>query len=416
MEKQRITFRYKSGRRFLISFILFFQIFLLSAQSLSLRQIKELRIKPEENQSLYTKSDIKFTVTIPHIRPSQIQVISTEQQSDMSFRTMRKSENYDVAGTTLELWYLFEKKGTYNPAPISVLIQNKSREIAFDPLTVTDDPAKMSPRIVIEFENGKRVYSDGGDEGFLTSPLMDVPVGKKINFTVNLQYATQLVKFNWDIPQDSIFTQSEEYEFTEVKYRERIYTHDLIPVASFEWTGLKEGIEPIPKFRMSATGYNGYRNELILPVININFIDQEKIESTESESDIFSEAFFYEKKASDLSGSTKLSEADCKKLADLYSKERTSFFKYFEAKRERIVFEDSCGLPSEHSKVFPAVFLYLSIIAILLCLSGFIFSKVKKYKIRVLIFLILLITAFIAFVYSYIRRCEQYGICKDCRI
>lgn len=416
MEKQRISIRRKPCRRFLISLLLLFTSIQLFSQTLTLDQVRQLRIRPEENQNLYTKADIKFTVTIPVVRPSQIQVLSTDQKNDINFRTMRKAENYDDKGTILELWYSFDKKGEYNLSPISVVIQGRNRSIAFEKISVTEDPARMNPRIVLVFDNGTKVFSDGGDEGTFPSPLMTVPEGKKVRFTVNLQYATQLVKFNWDIPQNSIFTQTEEYEFTEVKYRERVYSHDLIPVAAFEWTGLKAGTEQLPKFRMTATGYNGTRNELIFPNLNVVFTADTKEEETVAEADIFSEAFQAEPVQQESLAVSELSSSDCERLAALYSKERNAFFTYFSTKNERMTFEESCGLSAEHTQMFSSILIYISILLILLCIPGIIISKIKKHKVRLLIFISVLIFAAAVLSYSCIKRGENYAICKGCKI
>ena len=159
MEKQRNKRLIKSGRRFLIILFALFYPILINAQSLSLDQIKALRISAEEGQNLYTKTDLKFTVTIPNVHSAQVQILSTEQQPDINFRTIRKSESYDENGTTIEIWYNFDKKGTYKLTPLSVMIQNRKRSISFDPITVTDDPATMLPRIVIVFEDGTTAYS-----------------------------------------------------------------------------------------------------------------------------------------------------------------------------------------------------------------------------------------------------------------
>ena len=418
MEEQRITFRRESCRRLLVSlFILLISIPLFS-QTLSLEKVRQLRIVPEENQNLYTKTDIKFVVTIPIIRPSQVQVISADQKGDVSFRTMRKRELYDDvdSGTVLEIWYSFDKKGDYKLEPLSVMIQNRRRSITFEKISVTDDPAKMLPRIVLVFENGPTVYSDGNDEEALPNPLMNIPVGKKISFTVNLQYATQLVKFSWDIPQNSIFTQTNEYEFTEVKYRERVYSHDLIPVAAFEWTGLKEGLVSLPKFHVGATGYNGYRSELIMPDLELNFTAVSDTCSNNSEADIFSDAFFSEEESAAAYDESEFTIEDCERLAELYSKERNSFFTYFAAKRHRISFEESCGFIPEDSKIPTSFPLYASFLVIILCILGIIFSKIKKHKIRLLVFITVLVFAVATFAYTHIKRCEKFGICKGCTI
>ena len=148
MEKQRIKRLSKSGRRFLIILLTLLYTVSASAQTLTYEQINALRIVPEEGQKLYTKTDIKFVVKLPNVSSSQVQIISADQQSDITFRTIRKSENYNDNGTTIEIWYNFGKKGTYKLTPISVMIQNRRRTIHFEQITVTEDPATMLPRMV----------------------------------------------------------------------------------------------------------------------------------------------------------------------------------------------------------------------------------------------------------------------------
>ena len=151
MEKQRIKRLIKSGRRFLIALLVVFYPVTLVAQSITFEQINALRITPVDGQKLYTKTDLKFSVTLTNVRSSQVQIISADQQSDISFRTIRKAENYDKNGTTIEIWYNFENKGPSKLKPISVMIQNRKRNIAFEPVTVADDPATMLPRLVLVF-------------------------------------------------------------------------------------------------------------------------------------------------------------------------------------------------------------------------------------------------------------------------
>ena len=111
MEKRRIKAIIKSCRRFLISLSLIFISGFAFSQNLSLETIRQLRITPEEGQNLYTKSDIKFSVTIPGISPSQVQVLTTSQKQNINFRSIRKSEDYEQKGTKIDIWYNFDKKG-----------------------------------------------------------------------------------------------------------------------------------------------------------------------------------------------------------------------------------------------------------------------------------------------------------------
>ena len=413
MEKQRIKTAFRSCRRFLVSLLLLYTAGLSFSQNLTLKQIKKLRLIPEEGQNLYTKTDIKFTVTIPAVSPSQVQVLAGNQQRDITFRTMRKSESYEEKGTTIEIWYNFSNKGTYTPSPLPLMIQNIRRSIEFEPVTVTDDPATMNPRIVLVFDDGTKIYSDDQD---IPSPLLSIKTGQKLCFTVNIQYATQLVQFNWDIPKDSIFTCVKQYEFTEVRHRERVYSHTLIPVASFEWTGLVAETIKVPAFRLNAAGYNGYRSELLLPDIYIEFTETEDNTADSDDYDIFSDAFFQETTEEEQLLISTITDEDCLRLAGYYSREHNEFLLYPKARIDRINFEESCGIVISENPIFPTVFLYISILVILSSIICLIIALHKKHKVRTLSFVVLLILGLAILVYCAVRRNEHYGICRGCKI
>ena len=393
MEKQRIKRLFKSGRRFLITLLLLYQsgaapVF---SQKISSDKIQQLRIVPEEGQKLYTRTDIKFTVIIPDVHSSQVQILSTEQNQDINFRTMRKSENTETKGTSLEIWYNFDKKGIYILRPISLMIQNHLFSIGFNEITITEDPSRMFPRIVIVFEDGTEIYSDEGDYQI---PLLKKQTGSKLHFTVNLQYAAQLIQFSWEIPQDSIFTCVKEYEFTEIRYRERIYSHDLIPVADFEWTGLVSGRQKFPVFKLNATGYNGYRNELFLPELEIEFTEGRTLEAEEADTDIFSAAFSRNALENESLNNKKITNEECRTLAALYTKEHKSFLTYSKARKKRIDFESEFSLLNSSNPVFPSVPFYLALIAVSAAIVLLITAHHKKQKMQKLIFTAILLLVF----------------------
>ena len=413
MEKQRNQRFIKSGRRFLIILAALFCSAASFAQNITLEQIRQLRFIPDEGQNLYTKTDLKFTVTIPNVRASQVQVLAATQEHDITFRTIRKSEDYKQNGTTIEVWYNFAKEGSYTPSPLPMMIQNRRRSISFEPVTVTVDPSTMNPRIVLVFENDIKIYSD---DLLGNSPVLKIPTGKKIKLTVNLQYATQLTQFNWDLPKDSIFTCIDEYEFTENRYRERVYSHTLIPVASFEWTGLIPGLQKIPTFRLNAIGYNGARIELKMPGFLIEFTESTDSEESANEEDIFSAAFFQEEEQADSFGSTLLTKEECQTLADYYTKEHNEFLLYPKARRNRINYEESCGLIVSPNPIFPSVLFYIAIIIILASIVFMIIAIRNKHKIRTLAFIILLVIGIAILIYCAVRKNERYGICTGCKI
>ncbi|WP_022931632.1 SH3 domain-containing protein [Treponema bryantii] len=413
MEKQRNQRLIKSVRRFLITLFILFCTTAAFAQTLTLEQIRQLRFVPEEGQNLFSKTDLKFTVTIPNVRASQVQVLAATQEQDITFRTIRKTEDYKQNGTTIEVWYNFAKEGHYTPSPLPVMIQNRRRTISFEPVTVTPDPSTMNPRIVVEFEDGTKIYSD---DLYNTNPVLQIPTGKKIRLTVNLQYATQLTQFSWDLPKNSIFTCIDEYEFTEARIRERVYSHTLIPVASFEWTGLIAGTQKIPTFRLFAVGYKGSRIELRMPGFLIEFTESDESLESENEDDIFSAAFFQEEDEKKNPEVTPLTKAECQTLADYYTREHNEFLLYPKARQNRINYEESCGLVVSHNPIFPSVLLYIAIIIIITSIVFMIIAIKNKHKIRTLMFIVLLVIGIAVMIYCAARKNERYGICKGCKI
>ena len=412
MEKQRNKRLSKSGRRFLITLFILFCTTAAFAQTLTLEQIRQLRFVPEEGQNLFSKTDLKVTVTIPNVRASQVQVLAATQEQDITFRTIRKTEDYKQNGTTIEVWYKFAKEGHYTPSPLPVMIQNRRRSISFEPVTVTPDPSTMNPRIVVEFEDGTKIYSD---DLYNTNPVLQIPTGKKIRLTVNLQYATQLTQFSWDLPKNSIFTCIDEYEFTEARIRERVYSHTLIPVASFEWTGLIAGTQKIPTFRLFAVGYKGSRIELRMPGFLIEFTESDESLESENEDDIFSAAFFQEEDEKKNPEVTPLTKAECQTLADYYTREHNEFLLYPKARQNRINYEESCGLVVSHNPIFPSVLLYIAIIIIITSIVFMIIAIKNKHKIRTLMFIVLLVIGLAVMIYCAARKNERYGICTGCK-
>jgi len=414
MEKQRFEPKSKSCRRLLTILLisLFFtnQIF---AQFLSASEINSLRIKPSEGQSLYTKTDLKFEVVIPKVKASQIQFLSNSQRSDITFRTMRKTEDYENGGTLIEIWYNFEKKGTYTLNPIQLSIQGRRRNIRFEQITVTDDPAKQTPRIVIKFNNGTTVYSDNGT---YNAPLFSAQAGKKIPLTVYLQYATQMMNFNWDIPKDAIFSQTKSYEIMEVKYREKNITHDLIPVASFEWTSLAKGNQILPRMKITATAYNGTRYELIMPELSATFTAASTQNSSSKDDKMFDSAFSQTALEAEIKDSILITKELCQDLADMYSKERNSLFYTREMKKTRRQFELEKNLPVNYERDYSVRLIFGALLLLVGGIILLILAIHEKKSFRIMIAAVVLTFALVSLVYGIFKRLETQAICTGCTI
>ena len=383
---------------------------------ISTAELRSLEFSPIQNQNFFINTDIQFEVTIPKISPTEVQVIhdNNKKQENVTFKSMKKFENYEEGGTKIQIWYSFDSEGTYNLPPLKISVQGRESYIKFPAVKLEEDPAKMMPRIVIIFSNGVKIKSD---DILKDEPIFKAYVGQKLTFTVYLQYINQLVHLGFDIPKNSIYKQLKTYEITEVKYREKSFSNNLIPVADFEWTGLAEGLQPIPKFKLTAIDYNGYRTELMLPEFEVNFVSNKKMNLKNPEESLFEDAFAEPFIETSGPPKLKIEEDQCKSLSDVFKKEKNAIFSSNKYKKQRIEMEESLGLPISKSPFnFNRGILILSIVIVVTFSILLILAIRKKYIFRVFILSILLFSSSIFMIFVIQKRSIQYGISKGCTV
>jgi|SRR5574344_2148172 hypothetical protein len=412
MGKQQFKSSARLRKRLLIIFISFFvfQNLICQVNQISNRQLQELRIEPVENQSMFINTDIKFQIIIPNVESGIIQVNSPTLPNEISFKTLRKTPYYqEQNGTLIELWFTFSEKGTYTIPDLPIVIFGRERRIKFTSVTISVNPKDCNPRIVLSFDSKKTIYSDTVN---YEENVYSVKAGEKVRFNLNLQYAVQLVQLSCDIPKDSIFSQIETYEMIEVKQREKTYSDDIIPVASYEWIFLQEGKTYLPNLKLSVTGYNGRKFELSMPPCFVNVLpSQKKSVVTNTNGAIFDDAFNKSYSTNQQIEYLEITEEDVQKLAELRKKERNSFIDYSHNLKQRVNFEELFGLPT-NEKEYPVVIFYVSLIFIVLFVVFVIlFIKKKKY-IRFGLSLLLLLCSLSFSIYSFLQITKVYAICN----
>ena len=333
------------------------------SQTLTNALIRDLRISPVQNQPLAVNTDIKFEVVIPYTLPSQIDVSMPEEIENVQFKTLRKVEaGGNGGGTKIEIWFSFSKTGTYIIPPLSMKIKNSRKQIAFMPVKIGINPKEQDPVCVIVTDSG-------------INKNITVTAGQSVKFRVCLQYAVQLVQFNWELPKDSIFVQGKTYEFTEIKQREKVVSDELIPVSDFEWTPLVTGTIDFPKFNIQAIAYNGDKVTVKLPAIKVNVV-KARTKKSDNSSSYFSKAFEtdFENEGEELVLILTAQEAEY--IAELRSKERHSLFG--KARKERIAYEKMLGMPYSQ-KEFKIAWIYIcAVITLALVVLLVIFLRKKR--------------------------------------
>ena len=371
MEKQRNKSGRISGRRLLIV-LFFFAGFPAFSQTLTNAMIRDLRISPAQNQQLQVNTDIKFETLIPYILPSQIDVSMPEEAEHMIFKTLRKVES--GGGTKLEIWFSFDKTGTYKPAALVVKIKNSRRQIQFDSVTIGINPKQQQPLCIIATAQGN-------------NKNLTVRAGEKIKFSVYLQYAVQLTQFNWEIPKDSLFEQTKTYEFTEIKRREKVVSDELIPISDFEWTPLVPGTRDFPRFTIQAIAYNGDKVSVRIPAITVKVLEGGKT-STTSGTSYFEAAFNTDEVLDEGNNTEEVTPQAAKLIAELRGKERHSIFG--QARKLRVVLEREYNLPYSQ-KEFKLAWLYLSFLLLAALLVFLIICITKKHHGLVLLLGVVLV-------------------------
>ena len=396
MEKQRSKSKRLTGRRLLIVFFLLttFQGF---SQTLTNAMLRSLRISPVENQQFWVNTDIKFETVIPFTLPSQIDISMPEETEHMSFKTLRKVE-WD-GGTKIEIWFSFDKTGTYIPSPLVVKIKNSRRQIQFDSVKIGINPKEQQPLCII-------VTPQGNNKN------LTVRAGETLKFGVYLQYAVQLTQFNWEIPKDSLFEQIRTHEFTEIKQREKVVTDELIPISDFEWTPLVPGTVSFPRFTIQAIAYNGDKVTVRMPQITVKVLEGKQKGVTEGTS-YFEAAFNTDEVLDEGNNTAEVTPQAALLIAELRGKERHSVFG--KARKLRIVLEREYNLPYSQ-KEFKVMWLYVCLVflvaaAVLLV----IFIRKKKHGIDLLCGVVLVLVL-VAAIYCGVCAGKRYGISTGSKV
>ena len=371
----------------------------LYAQVLTNSIIKTLRVKPVDNQRMYTGEDLKFELFIPYISSALVDATDPENTDTLTFVNMHKysvqGEEDLPSGVRIELTLNFSKKGSYKPSPLIVRIRNIPYQIKFESFSVALNPQEQIPLVVIEFEDGSLFYSDSEKS---LNPVFTGTTGEKIKFKLYLQYGIQLIQFNWDLPKDSIFKQLKAYEITEPKYREKIFSDALVPIADFEWIPLIPGTVDFPDFKFTVIAYNGNKYDLSTPSIR-GMINEAAEYIEQQENDYLSEAFDFSSFDENSTAARVVTEAQCKELAELRCAEIRAITPA--VKKQRAAYEDSLGLPAADAE-FPVIIFYLSLI-ITLIFTFFLCIFVRKNSVKLNVFVIVLLIASLFVLINSIR-------------
>ncbi|MCQ2577126.1 MAG: hypothetical protein MJ176_01210 [Treponema sp.] len=300
MEKFRINFRRRFVQR-LLSFVLWMAAvspLWAAAPSLSKSQIDSLKILPDPAERLITDREIKFTLSIPLVSSSEVEVRTPSFPEGIIFKSFRKTNNYSTGGTKLEMWITFEKPGLQNPGQLETYIQNRRYFIPFADVNISANPKDLFPQLIVVPSKKSASYFKLGASGEITGQSNKVlPAGTPLTFDLYLKYAQRAVSFNHNLPENCLFTQDRTVDYTEIKKSYDENSQNLIDLGTCTWTPLYPGTADFPLFIVDAYNYSNYKNQITSPLLKIEIGKGNSLENAASindDSSLFADAFYIE--------------------------------------------------------------------------------------------------------------------------
>lgn len=339
-----------------------------------------------ENQNFFVNEDLYFYLNISDLNPTQIELKSYNLPKNVQLKMFKKTENYENNGTLINLWLNFKETGVYELENFVFLLKNRNKNleinVKFPKITIKNDISKEFPKIVIAFENGKKIYYDEKTENLLQMqeskiPILQINEGEKLSFTVYVQFAKKILGFNYEIPKNVIFKQTDFFDYKNYNKEfsdEFEYNDNLQPLARFELTGLTNGIEEFPCFFIQTENYQGKKEEIKFKGFFIEFLKNDRTE-TIAEKEIYNEIFSQINETENQIKTDELTYEECKKIAK-------------KLKRDYIK---------------KLVFVFLPIFAVFLVIFFILLKKVKFKKTVTAIFVaffLILLSCFVALCYK----------------
>lgn len=420
MEKQRNKRKFKFCTGLLKSLIactiFIFSLEAKAQQRLTYSMIMELNVK-SVNQINFSGTDSAFELKIPYTKSDFVQAQIPDLPQGVTFVSLRRSEYSDEnkeSGTKIELWLNFADAGTYRMRSLNVFINSKLYFIKFENenrITIAENPRNILPQLVVSFDNGYELISQRRGTKLARAGFY-ATAGKPMQFTIQLQYAVQIISYNWVVPKNALVRELQQFDITKGTLRSSEFSEEKIPVATFEWEPLYAGDLTLPELHIIATSYNGTRVELMLPETLIPVLeDYSNNQTEESAESYFGYAFVRKTEKTSATVKTDLSSDDCQKIAGLRYKERHSvpFSKAYKMRKE---FEESKGI--YQGSIEPTYFvLWTSVLLIFVFLGFDLIAGVKKRLGGILLSSGLVVLFFVSMMISLVQLSREFAIFKS---
>ncbi|MCR5762467.1 MAG: hypothetical protein K6G00_03700 [Treponema sp.] len=343
--------------------------------------IRNLRFH-QKNEYVYSLDNEEFYVDIENVSPNDVSVYMNSIPDNVELVSIKK-ETYipplestnSSYGTHIVITVRFLKSGNYKLFACDLVVKGNFFKIPFNAVKVFENVQLIKPSLSIGFNiNGSNI-SDAKN--------ISVPAGTHIQYTVYVQFASDIQEISWSIPENSLFEQISEYEIDKIPFSEQSY--DVFskrrPLATFDWCPLSSGVYKLPAVSVEATALNGSSCNLGFPAYTVSVTKGSVEKSFSSKPSFeFSESFEAPDDFSVSSGVKEVSESSIKEYCNLLKDERNSFPVISNAKDKRIEFERLYNLTSYTDIQSRPLFICFIIIVVISIVLGILFCIFRKYS------------------------------------
>ncbi|MBP5401696.1 MAG: hypothetical protein J6Y36_00910 [Treponema sp.] len=414
MEKSRIIGKEQFCNRLLKFFLFITLLFIQNAYSITPQEIKNLVIRPEENV-FFTNQELKYVLEIPGVDLSDVQTQLQPMKEGVTCISSRRLDyftNDESTGARIEFWFTFKNTGVGEIPPLITRIKGYVYYLPFEKIQVYENPKTIAPRIVVELNKEKVLYSQT-ENSKKTEYSLTSEVAEPIEILISIQYTTQIKQFGYEIPKDSLFQEVEKYEILTQKIKLNDFSHDRIPVAKFIWTPLKEGKFVLPNIRVYAVAYSGRTVELFIPECQVTITKNSTadVELDSEKSPVFAYALTDPLEEDFLKKSVEISSETYNKIAKLRSKEKHSFGPLPSIRKERILLEQSAGITDSIDESSIPLWTVVFILFILLSAVSILLFMCRKKVSSIIVLCFAIVFAFLSLILGLFIT-EKHGVVK----
>lgn len=366
----------------------------------------------QKDEYVFSLTNTEFYLDLENILPNDVTVYMNSIPENVELISIKK-ETYippvessnSTYGTHIIITVRFLKSGDFKLFASDLQIKTGFYKIPFELVHVYDNVQVLKPKISVNFINDEYNNKSFGP--------INITEGTHVQYIVNVQFASDIKNISWDLPENSLFEEIEEYEVKKISDQNLEQVSKIYPLAKFDWCPLKEGKQKLPVVNVTATAFNGSVINIPFPsyILNVTKNVHPSVSANTEANSEFAYAFLPPVDMPENEG-LEISDEDLKHYVVLLGKELNSFPMISDSSVKRSEFEKECGF--SEIKSFPRKPLfYLSIVfAIFSFVVGICLLISKNYSAFILCIPVICMFSAIS-IFSGIKVSRQYAVVLD---